>query len=244
MANTLIKVGTLAKKTGLTVRTLHYYEEIGILMPAQRSEKGYRLYGLEEIERLQKILSLQHLGFPLDEIRKLLDQTGYSLGEVLDLHIARLQEQIKTQHELLSQLQSISQHLQLEQDVSIDELIQTIRVTKMYEKYYSEEQLETLKQRREALGEEGMQKGQQDWTDLNNAFRIEMEKGTDPADEKVQALVAKMDELIQAFTGGDPGIAKSLGNMYKNEDPEKVSQGAMDRALFEYVGKARAAGTK
>lgn len=109
----------------------------------------------------------------------------------------------------------------------------------MHEKYYTPEQLDTLKKRAEALGEAGMQKGQDDWAELNNAFREAMETGTDPAAPEVQALVAKMQELIQAFTGGDAGIERSLNKMYKQEDPEVASHGAMDKALFDYIGEAR-----
>ncbi len=236
-----MKVGTLAKNTGLTVRTLHYYEEIGILKPAKRSEKGYRLYGVEEIQRLQKILSLQQLGFPLEEIRSMLDHADYSLEHVLALHIGRIQEKMLAQQNLLDRLQNIAHQLQEGREVSIDALLQSIRTTKMYEKYYTPEQLASLKKRRDAMGPEAMQEAQQAWTTLNNSFKEHMEKGTDPADAQVQALVTKMDELIQAFTGGDPGIKASLSKMYKDEGAEKASQGAMDKALFEYVGRARAA---
>ena len=240
MDASLIKVGTLASKTGLTVRTLHYYEEIGILTPARRSEKGYRLYGVEEIQRLQKILSLQQLGFPLEDIRMLLDRTDYSLHRVLELHMARLQEQMHIQQQLLSRLKTISERLLEEADISIEAFILTIKVTKMHEKYYTPEQLDALKERRDQLGEAGMQQAQSQWTDLNNAFRTEMEKGTDPGDSKVQTLVAEMQQLIHAFTGGDPETERSLGKMYQNEGPEKASQGAVDKSLFEYIGKARA----
>ncbi len=239
MDNSLLKVGTLAQETGLTVRTLHYYEEKGLLKPAHRSEKGYRLYGIEEVQRLQQILSLQQLGFPLDEIRMLLDQEDYSLQRVLELHMLKVREKVVQQQQLLSRLESITAHLQKKEMLSVEELIQTIKLTSMHEKYYTPEQLDTLKKRAEALGEAGMQKGQDDWTELNNAFREAMETGTDPAAPEVQALVAKMQELIQAFTGGDAGIERSLGKMYDAEGPEAASHGMMDKALFEYVGKAR-----
>lgn len=86
-----------------------------------------------------------------------------------------------------------------------------------------------------------MQKAQEDWTELNSAFRNAMENGLDPADEKVQVLVSRITELIQAFTGGDPEVERSLGRMYQEEGPEQASRGAVDKTLFEYIGKARAA---
>jgi hypothetical protein len=66
-------------------------------------------------------------------------------------------------------------------------------------------------------------------------------KGTDPTSEAVKALARKSLELIQAFTGGDPGIEQSLNRMYQQESPEVVSRGAIDKAVMEYLSRARAA---
>lgn len=63
------KVGELAEQTGLSVRTLHYYDEIGLLTPSQRTASGHRLYAPGDVIRLQQIKSLRQLGFPLEEIR-------------------------------------------------------------------------------------------------------------------------------------------------------------------------------
>ena len=68
------KVDELAKQTGLSVRTLHYYDEIGLLSPSQRTEAGHRLYTADDIVRLQQVKSLRHLGFTLKEIRDYLNR--------------------------------------------------------------------------------------------------------------------------------------------------------------------------
>jgi hypothetical protein len=54
----------------------------------------------------------------------------------------------------------------------------------------------------------------------------------------MQKLATRWEELIQEFTGGNPGIRKSLGNMYQNENPQKVSHGMMDNEVMEFIGKA------
>jgi len=71
---TAMKVGDLAKQTGVSVRTLHYYDEIGLLHPQKHTDSQHRLYGPAELERLQQIKSLRELGFSLDDIRELLAQ--------------------------------------------------------------------------------------------------------------------------------------------------------------------------
>ena len=67
------KIGELARRTGLTVRTLHHYDEIGLLSPAQRSDGGHRVYDEADVQRLYRIVSLRSLGFPLDAIAQALD---------------------------------------------------------------------------------------------------------------------------------------------------------------------------
>src|SRR5947208_11746752 len=85
-----LKVGELARRTGLTVRTLHHYDAIGLLRPSLHTESGHRLYTAGDVARLQQVLSLRQLGFSLEEVRGCLDRTGFSPMEVIRLHAARL----------------------------------------------------------------------------------------------------------------------------------------------------------
>jgi DNA-binding transcriptional MerR regulator len=70
-------VGEVAELAHVTVRTLHHYDELGLLSPSGRSEAGYRLYSYVDLTRLQEILIWRGLGFPLAEIQSLLDDPGY-----------------------------------------------------------------------------------------------------------------------------------------------------------------------
>src|SRR3954452_18682683 len=95
-----LKVGELARRTGLTIRTLHHYDEIGLLKPSLHTESGHRLYTAGDVARLQQVLSLRQLGFSLEEVRACLDRPGFSPLEVLRLHVVRLREQIELQQKL------------------------------------------------------------------------------------------------------------------------------------------------
>lgn len=92
-------VGQVAGFAGVTVRTLHHYDEIGLLVPGERSHAGHRRYGDADLDRLQQILFYRELGFPLDEVAALLDDPDTDprehlrrQHEVLTARIARLQE--------------------------------------------------------------------------------------------------------------------------------------------------------
>src|SRR4051794_5151756 len=119
-----LKVGELAKRTGLTVRTLHHYDEIGLLKPSLHSEGGYRLYTAKDIARLQQVLSLRHLGFSLEEVRGCLDQPGFSPLEAIALHLSRLREQIESHGRLCECLEVLAAQLRSSAgEISPDEFL-------------------------------------------------------------------------------------------------------------------------
>jgi MerR family transcriptional regulator, thiopeptide resistance regulator len=240
MERVAMKVGELAKQTGVSVRTLHYYDQIGLLVPSDRTQVGHRLYTEADIVRLQQILSLRQLGFCLEEIRDCLKQPNFSPQNAIALHLARLKQQIELSTRLYQRLEAIAQQLQTAQHVCIEDFIATIEDMNMWEKYYTSEQLEELNQRRQTLGEDKIRQAQVDWENLIAQVRIEMEKGTDPASSAVQALVQRSQELIGEFTGGNPEIEQSLHNMYQQEGAAIASRGAIDSQLWEYFSKAMA----
>ena len=237
-----IKVGDLAKQTGVSVRTLHYYDEIGLLAPSGRTGAGYRLYTEADIIRLQQIVSLRQIGFSLLQIRECLEQPEFSPHHVVQLHLSRLKEQIALQQQLYTQLEAISVRLQSTEAISIQEFIQLIEVTTMIGKYYTPEQQDYLKERRQMLGEERIRQVEAEWQELIAQVRTEMEKGTDPTSEPAQVLAQQWLDLIGEFTGGDAGIEQSLQTMYQQEGPEAASRGTVGEpeasAMWEFMGKA------
>jgi hypothetical protein len=118
-----------------------------------------------------------------------------------------------------------------------------VELMTMIENYYTAEQLEALKQRRAAVGEERMRQAPADWAALIAEVRAAMEQGIDPADLRVQALARRWQALIDEFTGGDPGIAASLGRLWMEQGPTLAAQHGSDYdpRVFEYIGKALAA---
>jgi DNA-binding transcriptional MerR regulator len=239
-----LKVGELARRTGMTVRALHHYDEIGLLEPSLYTECGHRLYGAKDLARLQQVRSLRQLGFSLEEIRDCLDRPGFSPLEVLGLHIARLKEQIVLQRKLCNRLEKIAAAVRAAGEISADEFIMTIEEMIMIENYYSAEQLEYLKQRREIVGEERMQQVPGEWAKLIAEVRTAMEQGTDPLAPEVQAMARRWMALVNEFTGGDAGIERSVGRLWKEQGNAIVAQHGAEydpRGLHDYIGQAIAA---
>lgn len=238
-----LKVGALAKLTGLTVRTLHHYDEIGLLTPAGRTPAGHRLYADEDVRRLQHIASLRHVGLSLDEIKGCLANPGETLERALRLQVKRIEEQIEQQRRLHALVEELRRSLQGGDSVSIEELAETIEATNSYAKYYTADQLDRLRTRREAVGALRISEVQQEWAVLFAAFGRAMRDGLDPGCGAVQELARRAKDLVGEFTGGDPGIADSLRTRYREEGGERVLAGHgfdLPPGLWEYMAEAQA----
>ncbi|HYO13799.1 MAG TPA: MerR family transcriptional regulator [Thermoanaerobaculia bacterium] len=234
------KVGELARQTGLTVRTLHHYDEIGLLSPSHRTPSGHRLYGAEDLARLLQVLSLRQSGFSLEEIRECLNRPEFSLARVLELHITRLGERIEEQQRLRSRLEAVATRLRSTETVSAEDFLQTMEAITMFEKYYTPEQLRQIEERGRTLGPERIREVEAEWPRLIAEVRSEMDKGTDPASETVQGLARRWKALVEEFTGGNPEIERSVATLYR-EEPGARSRMGLDSQIFEYVNRAMAA---
>jgi DNA-binding transcriptional MerR regulator len=243
MRHEALKVGELAGRTGLTVRTLHHYDEIGLLRPSLHTDTGHRLYTPADVARLQQVLSLRQLGFSLEEIRNCLDQPGFSPVEVIRLQVGRLRKQIEMQQQLCVRLEGLAAYFGTAEAVSAEaflQFLQTIEVMTMIENYYTPEQMEYFRKRREAGGaalEERAKQAQALWAQLLADYRIEMEKGTDPADPRLRELEKRRQALVDEFTGGDRGVEESLTRLWKEQGDKLAAQFGYDPKVVEYLGK-------
>lgn len=231
------RVGELARRTGVSVRTLHHYDAIGLLRPRHGSAGGHRLYGVRELERLQQILSLKQLGFALGEIGEILDRRTLAPIEIVERHLALLEERIESQLRVRRRLEVLAGRIGASEPATTDELLDAITEITMFEKYYTPEQLKQLEERAAVVGETRIREVEREWPELIAAVRAEMEKGTDPESETMQALARRWMGLVREFSGGDPGLERSLANLYRGE-PGAAERNALDADLFRFVGRA------
>ncbi len=212
------KASEFARLTGITVRTLHHYDRLGLLKPSGHTAAGYRLYGERDFARLQQIVILKFIGFPLNQIKEILDRGSAPLAAVLRLQRNLLDEKRRQLDLAIEAIEKVERVLasggepHWESFASIIEALNMQNDMEWVKKYYTEEQLQTLAAR---WSPELQEKASRDWAELIKEVNASL--GEDPASEKVQALAARWRELIEAFTGGDPGIEQSLRNLYADQ---------------------------
>lgn len=232
------KVGELADLAGVSVRTLHHYEAIGLLVPSSRTPSSHRLYSHSDVARLTRITALTALGFSLEQVRTALDDESWTPSRLVEAHLERSKELLEEQAALCARLEHLRDVLKSGRD-ELDTLFETMEVLKMVEQYYTKEQLAQLAQRRRAFGDDAIEAVETEWSELFAQLKAHMDAGTPPDAPEVQALARRSQELVQMFTGGDPQIEASLSKLYRENPVDKIHPG-FDPAIFAYLQHATA----
>ncbi|MCC3375112.1 MerR family transcriptional regulator [Cohnella sp. REN36] len=146
------RVGELAKLTGLTIRTLRYYDQIGLFSPSGYSEGGYRLYDRSDLPRLQQILALKELGLTLEETKAILADPGYDPLEVVTLQIARLRDQIGRQQRLMRALLNVSARMRAGEQPTVEGFAQLLSMMNQSHESYFAERRTSIDRRLDRLG--------------------------------------------------------------------------------------------
>jgi DNA-binding transcriptional MerR regulator len=234
------KVGELAHRAGVSVRALHHYEAIGLLVPSARTPSGHRLYARSDVERLARITALTALGFGLDQVRACLADEAWSPLRLIEAHLERVREALDEQRALCGRLERLREGLVAGRD-DATHFIETVEVMTMIERYYTPEQLDALARRKDELGEDAIRQVENDWAALFADVKAEMARGTAPGDPAAQALARRWSALQQAtvagFTGGDPGIKASLDTLYAEQPVDRIHP-SFDPAIVGFMKQA------
>jgi MerR family transcriptional regulator, thiopeptide resistance regulator len=238
------KVGKIASVTGLTVRTLHHYDQIGLVCPSGRTASGHRLYDESDVQRLYQVLALRQLGLPLDRIGEVLGGST-SLDEVLAAHHRFLADQLVAVRELRAHVGTLASILREGPAASVEDFLELIRrvivVDETAKQYFDADQLADLAERREHLGEGFFADVQAGWADLLPKVADAVESGMDPACPEAQALAARWMKLLEQFHGGDEGLRQGLYRMQAdNAEQIEREHGGPSPAQLDFIKAANA----
>ncbi len=226
----LLKIGALAKHTGLTIRTLRHYDDIGLLVPSHRSEAGYRMYGDEDLVRLHRIQALKQLGLGLAEIGETLADTGMDFGDIIARQLAALDRQAEQVEKLRAQLLRLQAQMTQGSKPEMADWLITLELMTMYEKYFNPDELKALDAHRRQAGPDLDLR----WAALTKALRAAMEEGVAPHEERAQEMASEWSVLAQETVGNDATLLAKLDTMARNE-PAVRQQLGMDDAVLAYL---------
>jgi len=211
-------VRQVAEMAGVTIRTLHHYDYIGLLTPSARSTAGYRLYDEADLLRLQQILFFKELDFPLAEIGNILDNPGFDQVEAFRDHRRRLHSRAERIMDLLKTIDRTIQRL-TEDDMTMND-------AELYEGFTQEQIERYRREARERWGDvvedteqriRGMTKDQ--W----QALQREGEEDTraiaalmdrTPDDQEVQRQIARHHAWIERFYPAPAEVYRGLSQLY------------------------------
>ncbi|VWB97193.1 MerR family transcriptional regulator [Burkholderia lata] len=209
-----LKIGELAKKAGLSVRTLHHYDAIGLLSPLQRTDGGARLYGQDDLIRLHRIEALKRFGYSLPDIKASLDgQPTLIPLQLLQRQIAELNAQALRAQRLGRHLQYIVDMVSAGSEIAAADWMNALELMNMYQKHLDDDELDALL----ASGHETVPPLDPAWTVLIDEVRVAMQKALPTESEAAQALAWRWIRLVIRMTHNDPDLATKLMLMQLHE---------------------------
>lgn len=241
-------VKKLAKLAGVSVRTLHLYDQMGLLTPSVRTEARYRLYGKKELLRLQQILFYRELDIPLKEIGDILDDPAFDLIPALESHKTALRVKGERINTLIDTIDKTLYHLKNKTMLAVEDLYEGLPSKKIAE--YRQEAMNRWGKDRVLQGEDILRK-----LNKEEVERMKEELDTvmqqlagctqkDPACKEVQSLITRHYKVIMKFSGrseGEAGVKdyyQCLGELYLSDGRYIKVNGVTDAALAQFMQKA------
>lgn len=235
-------VKQLAKLAGVTRRTLHYYDEVGLLKPSRNSDNGYRYYDEEALIRLQQILLYRELDMPLDQIRAVINQTDFDILAALDSHKSALRKRIHHLENVIKTVEDTIDHLKGKRKMTKKQLFDVFNEEQISD--YEKEAMQMYdpaivnasyqkwnnysRSEKEKIGEEG------------NAIYLDiiatMPRGADSPE--VQSCIARWHRHMEYFWSPDKDQLVGLAEHYSTDPRFKKNFDKIHPDLAEFMAKA------
>ncbi|TCK27679.1 MerR family transcriptional regulator [Pseudonocardia endophytica] len=244
------RVGALAASSGLSQRTLRYWDSIGLLSPSARTDGGHREYDSDDLLRLYRILGLRSLGLTLDSIATCLDG-GADTRRIVSDQLADVDRRLTDLSTLRDRLVQVERSLDEQSAVTADVLLAAVRAQhgpdgSVLGEHLDPDQIDAVGAAVRAAGPAAHYMLEIEWPQLYRRADALLTAGARPDDPAVRRLVGRLDELGARFSGGDPDVGRRIGDAYR-EDPAAIS-GVSDppadrwRAVADFIELARTAG--
>jgi DNA-binding transcriptional MerR regulator len=216
-----MKVKEVADLVGISVRTLHYYDEIGLLTPEETTESGYRLYSDENLETLQQILFFKELGFPLKKIKEIINSPSFDRHEALVLQRKMLLEKRKRLDKMIATIEKTIQHMKGEIQMTNKEKFEGFDFS--HNPYEQEARElwgdEAVDKANAKLGNMTKEEQEAMSKEMNSIYQklASLRNGSPESDEAQAAIKEWYDFLNNNFGNYSLEAFKGLGQMYVDD---------------------------
>ena len=245
----LFKTSEFAKTTGVSIRTLRHYEEIGLLKPSYRNEAGHRLYNVDDFIRMQNIITLKFIGFSLHEVEKIMDENN-NLKDCLKIQRNVIEKKIKHLNNVVKALKEAEDVVENNNNTNWRALQNVIKAVNM-EQYYSNrvKEYENIYNRNDKVRQDEQERIKAKMRDVFIGKNVlEVACGTGYWTETISKVASKLtavdileETLIEARKKNInvSNIKFSIGDAYKLEEVEGQFDAACANFWFSHVPKSR-----
>lgn len=228
MAAQSLSIGACARKTGLSVRTLRYWEQRGLLEPMRRADSSHRVFTARDLERIHRIVVLKKLRVRLSRIASFLEEESIDLARLLEVQLMVLQRRRHDAAEAIAVIEQVMRRAASGDPLDLETLCDLVRTAtqeeqdmeayeEVWPKYFSDDQIRKIEKRAEGIGQEQQDAYAAMWRDLIGDIEQAAADRLDPADSVARALLQRYRGLIATFTRGDPETEESLKKMYADQ---------------------------
>ncbi|WP_102026222.1 MerR family transcriptional regulator [Salirhabdus sp. Marseille-P4669] len=229
-------IGQLSKKTGVTVRTLDYYDEIELVKPLSKTSGGHRLYDDEDVMRLERVLALKYIGFSLEQIKTILHSSTPTWQQSIQEQLQLVkQEQIRLK-KLENALLRVSSAIELEGEVNWSILFGIIQLFQRgpgdefqsYKEYLNDDELQKMMEMDAQMTEEDMK----NWVQVIREIRQNLD--ADPSSELAQQLVERWANQADSIFGHDEELLGDMWHALKNLK-EGMAFYPLDKEIIDFI---------
>ncbi len=240
-------VKKLAKISGVSVRTLHWYDEIGLLKPADYFPNGYRYYEEEQLLVLQQILFFRELGFKLNDIQKMLTSNDFDKIKALYAHKSTLEESVNRTNTLINTIEKTILHLRGKKTMADKDLYAGFDMAKQkeYEDYLVKYHGTVAEDLIHECKKKTMKWGTKEWDDVKNegneiykALADCIDRKISPRSAEVQVLVHKHYQMTERFYTVSKDVYMGLAQLYCEHPGFKKFFVAHHPKLTEFIAEA------
>jgi DNA-binding transcriptional MerR regulator len=238
-----MKVKEVADLVGISVRTLHYYDEIGLLTPEETTEAGYRLYSDRNLEMLQQILFFKELGFPLKKIKEIISDPSFDRKKALELHRKRLVEKRRQLDQMIATIDKTIQHMEGEIEMSKKEMFEGFDFSQNpYEQEARERWGDDAVDKANAkIGKMSKEDQEKLADDMNAIYQhlASLRHGAPDSDE-AQAAIKEWYDLLNQIGHYSLDAFKGLGQLYVDDERFTKNIDRFGEGLAQFMCEAMA----